>query len=256
MEYRNRIFFNNVHGNRVNCDILEPAGSGFVGKHGRDLLLANDHWFRGINLKYGPDGGVYLIDWYDKNACHRVNPQIWDRTNGRIYKITYLGNRPKSSVAQSVDLSKLSESELIALQDHGNDWYVRTARRILQQRGISPAGAKDLTARAQATNSVPKKLRAMWALHCTGKFDDGAAAEFLTSSEPYVRAWAIQLVLEDRSISSELLTTLETLSSKDPSPIVRLYLASALQRLPIQSRWQLAEGLLSHAEDARTRIFR
>ena len=91
-EYRNRIFINNVHGNRVNCDVLEPRGSGYVGKHGPDLLLANDHWFRGINLKYGPDGGVYLIDWYDKNACHRVNPQIWDRTNGRVYKITYVGD--------------------------------------------------------------------------------------------------------------------------------------------------------------------
>ena len=90
-EYRNQIFFNNVHGNRINCDILEPevGTSGFVGHHGKDLLLANDHYFRGINLRYGPDGSVYLIDWYDKNACHRTNPEIWDRSNGRIYRISY-----------------------------------------------------------------------------------------------------------------------------------------------------------------------
>lgn len=250
-EYRNRIFFNNVHGNRVNCDILEPAGSGFVGKHGRDLLMANDHWFRGINLKYGPDGGVYLIDWYDKNACHRVNPQIWDRTNGRIYNISYIGERPKSSVPQSVDLSKLSEGELVTLQQHSNDWYVRTARRILQERGISPNGVKQIASQIQESKSVPQKLRGMWALHCAGKLDDSATAEYLASSETYVRAWAIQLALEDRSISSELLATFETLASKDPSPVVRLYLASALQRLPIESRWQMAEGLLSHAEDAK-----
>ncbi|MCA9222486.1 MAG: VCBS repeat-containing protein, partial [Planctomycetales bacterium] len=59
-EYRGGLYMNNVHGNRVNCDRLERRGSGFVGHHGADLLLANDRWFRGINLKYGPDGGVYL----------------------------------------------------------------------------------------------------------------------------------------------------------------------------------------------------
>jgi len=88
-QYRNHIFFNNIHGNRVNNDLLERKGSGYIGRHGKDFLHANDKWFRGINLKYGPDGGVYLIDWYDKNACHRTNPEVWDRTNGRIYKITY-----------------------------------------------------------------------------------------------------------------------------------------------------------------------
>ena len=61
--YRNSIFMCNIHGNRVNNDLLERSGSGYVGQHGKDFLFAGDVWFRGLNLKYGPDGGVYLSDW-------------------------------------------------------------------------------------------------------------------------------------------------------------------------------------------------
>jgi putative membrane-bound dehydrogenase-like protein len=247
-EHRNRIFFNNVHGNRVNCDLLAPRGSGFVGKHGRDLLLANDHWFRGINLKYGPDGGVYLIDWYDKNACHRVNPQIWDRTNGRIYKIAYVsGDAPR---AASMDLAKRSEAELVALQGHSNDWYVRTARRLLQERGLTAAGKQELLAQLQQGSSVPHRLRALWALHATGNFDDQLIQSDPIRSNEHLRAWSIQLALEDRQLSPELLLHLQQLAAHDSSPVVRLYLASALQRLPLESRWSIAAALIGHAEDA------
>ena len=112
-------------------DMLKPKGSGYVAAHGTDFLLANDAWARFINLRYGPDGNVYLIDWYDKQACHHATPEIWDRTNGRIYKISYRGTKPVTGV----DLAKMSDEELVELQLHENDWYVRHARRLLQERG-------------------------------------------------------------------------------------------------------------------------
>ena len=86
-EYRDQMFMGNVHGRRLNVDMLTPKGSGYVASHGPDFLLANDAWARFINMRYGPDGNVYLIDWYDKQACHTGDAKIWDRTNGRIYKI-------------------------------------------------------------------------------------------------------------------------------------------------------------------------
>ena len=69
-KYHGQLFMGNIHGRRINMDILKPKGSGYVASHGPDFLLANDEWARFINLKYGPDGNVYLIDWYDKQACH------------------------------------------------------------------------------------------------------------------------------------------------------------------------------------------
>ena len=54
----------------IDRDRLERRGSGYVARHERDFLLANDPWFRGLELKYGPDGAVYLTDWYDTGECH------------------------------------------------------------------------------------------------------------------------------------------------------------------------------------------
>ena len=68
--YNGSLFMNNIHGARINRDVLTPAGSGFVGSHGHDFLLANDLWSQIVSLKYGPDGSLFMIDWYDKNQCH------------------------------------------------------------------------------------------------------------------------------------------------------------------------------------------
>jgi putative membrane-bound dehydrogenase-like protein len=247
--YRGKIYFNNIHGNRVNCDVLERDGSGYVGHHGQDLLLANDHWHRGINLRYGPDGSVYLIDWYDKNACHRRTPEIWDRTNGRVFNISY--GRPEPV---KVDLSKLSDMELVELQLRKNDWYVRMSRRLLQERAaagklsadVHPALWKIVTENPDVT----RKLRGIWVLHATGGLDEAKRRALLGHDSESIRAWAVQLEMEDKAAPADVLTTLVAMAGSDPSPLVRLYLASALQRLPLKDRWQLATELVKHAEDA------
>ena len=77
-EYRGQLFMGNIHGRRINMDILKPKGSGYVASHGKDLLHANDAWARFINMRYGPDGNIYLIDWYDKQACHLQQPEAFD----------------------------------------------------------------------------------------------------------------------------------------------------------------------------------
>ncbi|MEY2410373.1 MAG: hypothetical protein QOF48_3043, partial [Verrucomicrobiota bacterium] len=103
--YRGKIFMNNIHGQRINMDVPVRVGSGFVGKHGADFINFNDRWSQIINLLAGPDGSVFMIDWYDKNQCHLNNLDAHDRSNGRIFKISY-GN-PK---APAVDLAKLSDN--------------------------------------------------------------------------------------------------------------------------------------------------
>jgi len=263
--YRRKIYMNNIHGNRVNCDVLERKGSGFVGRHGKDLLFANDRWFRGINLKYGPDGSVYLIDWYDKNACHRRNPEIWDRTNGRIYRISYGDTQPEQT-----DLSKLRDKELVDLHLHKNEWFVRMARRILQERaeatrhagsdeGVSATEAEtpDLLRAIIANHQDPvRRLRAFWTLHATGFAAEQDYRNQLASDNEYLRAWAIQLIIEassrqDGKVNEAVLDEFRELAAKDPSPVVRLYLASALQKLPLVQRWTISESLIGHAQDAK-----
>jgi putative membrane-bound dehydrogenase-like protein len=244
-EYRNKILFNNIHGARVNMDIPEPQGSGFVGKHGNDFVMANDRWSQILNLRYGPDGAVYLIDWYDKQACHTGNPKDHDRSNGRIFKIAY-----KKATAKPVDLRKLSTPELVALTNHSNDWYVRHARKVLQERQPGAEAWKPLTVFATGT-VVTQALRAMWALHVTGGFTEELALKLIANPSPHVRAWTIQLCNEDRKPAASILSRMAELAKSDPSPVVRLYLAAAAQRLTVEQRLPIIDALIQHEEDAQ-----
>jgi putative membrane-bound dehydrogenase-like protein len=241
-EYRGSIFMNNIHGARLNRDVLKPAGSGFIGSHAPDFLLANDSWSQIVNLKYGPDGSMFMIDWYDKNQCHRVE-DVHDRTNGRIFKVSYGDAKPSA-----VDLGSLSNQELAKLVSHPNDWYVRHARRILQERK-----AADITAEvATVAKTHPEervRLRALWLLHTIGSRDT-VTDDCLKDPGPYVRAWAIQLAMEDGKPSARLLAKLAELAKSDPSPVVRLYLASALQKVPVEKRWEILTPLTQRAGDA------
>src|SRR5262249_54465688 len=129
-EYRGGLFTCNLHGNRVNHDLLERRGSGYVARHGKDFLFANDPWFRGLAIHQGPDRGVFASDWTDTGECH--NYQVAHRTTGRIYKVTYGKVTPVH-----VDLARLTDAELIERQLHKNDWHVRHARRLLQERAAA-----------------------------------------------------------------------------------------------------------------------
>jgi putative membrane-bound dehydrogenase-like protein len=244
-EYRGRMFMGNVHGRRLNVDILRPKGSGFVASHGKDFLLANDAWARFINLRYGPDGNVFLIDWYDKQACHTNDVNAWDRGNGRIYKICYRGTKQVKA-----DLRKLSDAELARLQLHANDWYVRHARRLLQERGPKPEVHRALTKIAFGHADETRRLRGLWALHVTGGLTEARVMRGFADEAPPMRAWTVQLALEGGEPSADLLEKLSLLARSDHSPVVRLSLASGLQRLPLAKRWEVLEGLVKHAEDA------
>ncbi|QDU64039.1 FG-GAP repeat protein [Planctomycetes bacterium Pan216] len=247
-KYHNQILMNNIHGARLNQDQLEPKGSGYVGDRAPDFLMANDIWSQIINLQYGPDGQMVMIDWYDRTQCHQQRHNT-DRSNGRIFKVIYGDENPVK-----VDLTKLSDAELAELQLDSNDWYVRHARRLLQER--TAAGTLDPKVRSRLVliafdhPEESRRLRGLWALFLTGGLSDDEILRALEDESPYVRGWAIQLSHDDRKVSPALLERFVALAKDDPSPVVRLYLASALQRLPLADRWAIARALVAHAEDA------
>ena len=94
------------------------------------------------------------------------------------------------------------------------------------------------------------RLRAMWALHVTGGWTPDGSLSTLADSDEYIRAWAVQLLTEDRAPAPKAVETFARMAREDRSPVVRLYLASALQRLDPPVRWSVAGELLTHAEDA------
>lgn len=245
-EFRNAMFFHNIHGNRINHDQLERAGSGYVGHHAPDLVRANDPWFRGVALRQGPSGEVFFIDWYDKLACHRDKPELWDRSNGRMYRLT--NGEPRGV---DLALAARSDDELAALQASTNDFLVAHARRLLQERGaIAPTAARILVAMLHDHADPFARLRALWALHVTNALEAGELLAATKSPNEDQRAWAVRIAAERTERFPTVLATLPAMAAAETSPAVRLALASAMQRLPLTARWDLAAALLAHGEDA------
>jgi putative heme-binding domain-containing protein len=228
-------------------DILEPRGSGFVGKHGDDALLANDPMWIGFSVETGPDGAVYILDWHDADICgNSVN----DKGTGRIFRFAPQGLPAKTGL----NIAALSDRELVELQHHRNDWYVRRARLQLQQRAaagkLDAAVADYLWPQFHSADTTAKKLRSLWALHVTKHLPAERLHALLADPAPYIRGWAIELLGEDGPPPAASVREFARLAAADPSLVVRRYLASALQRLPLTDRWPIAEALLRHGEDA------
>ena len=267
-EYRGHLFTWNMHGRRANQEIIERSGSGYVGKHGTDILLAEDKWFRGLDLDSGPDGGVFAIDWSDTGECHDSTGV--HRTSGRIFKITY--GEPKR--VEPFDLAKMSDAELVKLHTHENEWWSRRARLELTARAESGRGLE--TAKEQLREMFEKdtdtvhQLRALWSLYCMNAWDFPFLTKQLHHVSEHVRTWAIRLLSDhgaldtcmsarplgmgkDAGAPKEILTEFFKLAQSDSSALVRLALASTLQRLPIAQRLGLASALVAyaaHPEDA------
>src|SRR5690606_20669188 len=243
-EYRNAVFMNNIHGARVNVDQLHRDGSGYVATHDEDFLLTNDAWSQWLNFRYDPSGSVFAIDWYDKNQCHSPNPDVHQKTMGRIFKISH-----ESDAWKQVDLSKASNKELVNYHLSKNEWYVRTARLVLQERGAKKKVHQLLRAILEKNTDVTRKLAARWTLHVTQGIEEEGLLELTSHGNEYIRSWAIQLMAEDKDLSEAALQRLTVMAKTDDSAMVRLYLASAIQRVSPEKRWDVLEALLQREED-------
>lgn len=269
-EYRGRLFTLNLHGRRANQEILERSGSGYVARHGEDVFFFNDGWFRGLELRYGPDGGVFVLDWSDTGECHEATGV--HRTSGRIYKITYGEvTSPKFGDLREVDLE-----ELVKLQHHPSEWFVRQARLQLAERVASGSDVRRVLPQVHQLIKPGVdpviQLRALWTLHALGGAEEWYLRDQLWNPNEHVRVWAIRLLSdcwpldtatsarpaiaarEDKdpflTPSAATLKEFARLAKSDASPLVRLALATVLQRLPVSQRAALAAALLAHAEDA------
>ncbi len=259
--YRNRLFMCNIHEHAVLTDVMEPNGSSFIGKHGDDFMPTNDLAWVGFSVEIGPEGGVYILDWHDTDVCGNI---INFPNSGRVYRIM-----PKDARATTPpNLRIMSDAELVGLQMHENDWYVRQSRTLLHSR--SAAGKLDRTlvhsqleGLLHSTANSAKRLRALWALQVTDGLDRDRLVKLLAHEDAYVRGWAIQFLCDSSplnafqdaskanqsTVDSKVLDQFATMAKNDPSPVVRLYLASAVQRMPFADRWRILDGLASHAED-------
>ena len=230
---------------------VELRGSTFATRAAGDFVTTSDIWFRPVDSTVGPDGALFVADWYDYNISHSSpkNRSQWyqpSRSDGRVWRIAPPGLQPIPS--KQLDLSKRSNAELIARLSHSNDWYARQARRVFAERrdkSIVPALEPLIDHRDQRL-----ALQALWSIYVSGGFDDRLAHKTLRSNHEYIRVWAVRLLGDRRTIPERLQSKLALLAGDEPSVVVRSQLACTAKRLSAEVSMPIVAELFRHGEDA------
>jgi putative heme-binding domain-containing protein len=257
-EYRGHLYMGNIHGGCINVDTLQRDGSTYFAKPRPDFLTANDVWFMPVVQKTGPDGCLYILDWYDRYHCYQdanADPRGVDRLHGRLYRIRYK-NTPR---AKPFDLAKETDDQLIQRLQGGNGLLRRLARRVLTER--NNAATKPKLRKLVLNDSAPRRTRleALWALLGTGPLDRKFNRSLLKNDDAIVRAWgvrALRMPLKspaDANVNKYLSAAMELtrLIHKDPSPIVKLQIAIATRDLRSDPALSLLPDILTHSGNDR-----
>ena len=232
--WKGEILVGNIHQNAINHDHVDPAGASFKATGKPDFLTTTDGWFMPVSTQTGPDGAVWIMDWYDRYPCYQnanADPDGVDRERGRIWRVVWVGDQPGKPVpsrpSREMDFAKQSSDELSAALTHSNIWQRRTAQRILSGRGETAFGPRSLhqttpvheLVRHGATPEI--RLSALWTLHGMGLLEDELLDDVAKDVDPGLRAWAARLTGERGLPFGAALKRLSMLA-EDPDPTVRL----------------------------------
>lgn len=246
-EYREKLYMGNIHGNCINCDVLTRDGSTYHATADKDFLTANDAWFMPVVQKTGPDGCLYVLDWYDRYHCYQDanrDPAGIDRLKGRLYRIRY-HDTPR---AKPFDLAQETDDKLIERLGSPNIFYRDLAQRLLWERR-RPETLRKLQ-RLALDGSQPRRARmhALWATIGAGPLEADFHRQLLTHTEPRLRAWGVRAAANMHRVSDEIRELVVGLAA-DPSPDVRLQVAIAARKLEGVDALALLHESLSHAGD-------
>ncbi|MFK7818218.1 MAG: PVC-type heme-binding CxxCH protein, partial [Planctomycetaceae bacterium] len=257
-EYNNRLMMGNIHGACVNVDVIEDKGSSYFGKPNADFLSANDAWFMPVVQKVGPDGCLWVLDWYDRYHCYQDanrDPEGIDRLKGRLYRVRYK-DAPR---AGKFDLAKESDDELMRRLRSGNVFFRNIAQRLLAERlaaGETKATTPDmllslaLSKSAVMTESTRKRadgrltrdlsyqlaeggksqMHAIWALAGSGKMKPESHMLFLNHDNPAIRAWGVRTAGNIDNVTKNISDKVQELCN-DRHPRVLLQAVAAINKI-------------------------
>ncbi|MCB1205749.1 MAG: dehydrogenase, partial [Verrucomicrobiae bacterium] len=214
-------------GNRINLFKLSDNGSAYTSTQIEDLVSSSHGAFRPIDVKMGPDGAVYVADWYNPIIQHGEvdfrDPRR-DHAHGRIWRITFEGR----NLVKRPEIVKASEADLVSALSAPEGWTRNAATAELRTR--EPEAVLSAIASAKSPEGVDPELfalRKIWATQTVNRFDSAAAIALTAAKNPKVRAGALRALYYDAATIDGALAVAEKAVS-DPHPQVRLWGVSVL----------------------------
>ena len=231
--YRDNIFIGNVVTSRINQDRLEWRGSSPKAVEQPDFVVSDDPWFRPVDIELGPDGALYVADFYNRIIGHYEVPLAHpgrDRERGRIWRIVYKGKDGKAPApkAPRPDESLATVAELIEDLGHPNLAVRTVATNQLVSRGAEAVGPVEA---ALEGTSGTRKVHGLWVLHRLGALD-GPTLEVALADIEAVRVHAMRIIADRPETLDDEGRDLTLRGPADPSPLVRRAMAEALGRHP------------------------
>ncbi len=218
-EFRDNMFVGNVMTSRLNRDRMVEHGTTKVATEAPDFLTCDDPWFRPVDMQYGPDGALYIADFYNRIIGHYEVPLLHpgrDRDRGRIWRVVYKGDGKKPST-HVFDVAKAGVTELIEQMGSANLTRRMLALQELMDR-VGPSAVPELKkVFSQPEGNGYRKTQALWALFRFSQLPEALLLPALGSKDRGVRVHSLRILAEKSSWSGAEANAVRTaLEHADP----------------------------------------
>lgn len=232
---------------------VQPFQSSFETKDIERVLKTDDPWFRPVDIKAGPDGGIYVADMYEQRIDHSSHyAGRVDKTSGRIYRLMpksdAAGSNTRREIPTKIDMGLATNADLVRLLEHPARWHRQTVLRLIGDR--HGAALIPILIEKLQQSSGQTALELLWALNLSGGLTDENALQLLSHENAAVREWTVRLLGDRRAVSEPVAEAMRALAVREPDIHVRKQLASSARRLTPYAALPVLDALLNVEADA------